>query len=554
MFRTKLLIIIAAVLFIGYVITLNCSGCGGGGGSSGSSDGNPTGTAPSAPTGVTATAGDKEIIINWNSVTSATSYNIYWSTTLGVNKTSGTKINNATRPYTHTGLTNETTYYYVVTAANSDGESSVSSEVNATPSVTLLPAPTGITATAGDKKITINWDIVTSATSYNIYWATASGVNKTSGTKITSATRPYTHTGRTNGTPYYYVVTSENIDSESNESSEISATPRSPWTISAIDTTGNVGDYTSITVDANTKVHISYYDITNQKLKYATNLSDSWVMTPVADAPTTAYGTSIGMDTNGNIHIAYEGTGGDLMYATNSSGSWVPTIVEGGAWSSDVSLALDSNNNVHISYFTAVGFDLKYATNSGGPWTTFIIVNGGALGPLPGYSTSIGIDSSNNVHISYYDDSSPDSIKYITNASGSWEITPITTIGFAAGWETSLVVDSSDDVHISYYDWNDDAVKYATNSSGTWQTYTVDDTSGNVWDAAITVDSNKYVHLSYSSASGFMYATNASGSWVISNVDASWTGGGSSIAVDSGGGVHISYKDGYNDDLKYATK
>jgi hypothetical protein len=242
------------------------------------------------------------------------------------------------------------------------------------------------------------------------------------------------------------------------------------------------------------------------------------------------------------------------MYATNSSGSWVTTVLESSAWSADVSLALDSNNKVHISYFNLVNFDLKYATNTTGSWTTSIIVNGGATGPLPGYSTSIDVDSNNKVHISYYDDSSPDSIKYITNASGTWQITQIDTIGLAAGWANSLVVDSSDKVHISYYNWTNDALKYATNSSGVWQTYTIDSTSGGVWDAAITVDSNKYVHLSYGSYAGLMYATNSSGSWVISKVDEAWTGSDNSIAVDNGGGVHISYYDGYNDDLKYATK
>jgi hypothetical protein len=315
-----------------------------------------------------------------------------------------------------------------------------------------------------------------------------------------------------------------------------------------------VGKFTSIAVDANDKVHVSYYDSTNEQLKYATNSSGSWVVTTVAAAPSTAYGTSIGVDTNGKVHIAYEGTNGDLMYATNSSGSWVTTVIEGSAWSSDVSMALDSNNRVHISYFNSVDFDLKYATNAGGSWTTSIIVNGGAAGALPGYSSSIGLDSSNKVHISYYDDSSPDSINYVTNASGSWQVTSIDTIGFAAGWETSLVVDSSDKVHISYYDWTDDALKYATNLSGAWQTYTVDSTSGNVWDASITVDSNNHACLSYSSSDGLMYATNSSGSWVVSNVDGPSTGSSSSIAVDSSGGVHISYYDGYNLDLKYATK
>jgi len=93
----------------------------------------PTGSAPSAPTGVTATAGNGQVSISWSPVSGATSYNIYWSTATGVTKTTGTKITGATSSYTHTGLTNGTTYYHVVTAVNSYGESSESSQVSETP-------------------------------------------------------------------------------------------------------------------------------------------------------------------------------------------------------------------------------------------------------------------------------------------------------------------------------------------------------------------------------------------------------------------------------------
>lgn len=92
----------------------------------------PTGSTPSAPTGASATAGNGQATISWNTVSGATSYNIYWSTTSGVTKTNGTKISNATSPYTHTGRTNGTTYYYVVTAVNSYGESMESSQASAT--------------------------------------------------------------------------------------------------------------------------------------------------------------------------------------------------------------------------------------------------------------------------------------------------------------------------------------------------------------------------------------------------------------------------------------
>ncbi|MBI5182166.1 MAG: Ig-like domain-containing protein [Nitrospirae bacterium] len=92
------------------------------------------GSAPSAPTGVSATAGDGQTTISWNAVSGATSYNIYWATTSGVTKTTGTKISSVTSPYTHTGLTNGTTYYYVVTGINACGdESGESNQLSATP-------------------------------------------------------------------------------------------------------------------------------------------------------------------------------------------------------------------------------------------------------------------------------------------------------------------------------------------------------------------------------------------------------------------------------------
>lgn len=118
-------------------------------------------STPSAPTGLSVAAGNGQVMISWSSVSGATSYNIYWSTTTGVTKTTGTKITGATSPYTHAALTNGTTYYYIVTAVNSVGESVESAQVSATPAVPVSGVGTKFpiaTTTADESSVSAAFD------------------------------------------------------------------------------------------------------------------------------------------------------------------------------------------------------------------------------------------------------------------------------------------------------------------------------------------------------------------------------------------------------------
>jgi hypothetical protein len=87
-----------------------------------------------------------------------------------------------------------------------------------------LKAPANLTATAGDSQVTLTWTAVTGATGYNVKRSTAAGgpymtiASNVSGTSYVDATV-------TNGTTYYYVVTTVNADGESANSNEASATP-----------------------------------------------------------------------------------------------------------------------------------------------------------------------------------------------------------------------------------------------------------------------------------------------------------------------------------------
>jgi subtilase family serine protease len=91
---------------------------------------------PGVPTNLVANAGNQQIRLTWSPAPNATSYRVRRSTTPGGPYTDAAS-NVRDVQFTNTGLTNGTTYYYVVTAMNILGESAPSVEVSATPK---LPA------------------------------------------------------------------------------------------------------------------------------------------------------------------------------------------------------------------------------------------------------------------------------------------------------------------------------------------------------------------------------------------------------------------------------
>jgi hypothetical protein len=209
------------------------------------------------------------------------------------------------------------------------------------------------------------------------------------------------------------------------------------------------------------------------------------------------------------------------------------------------SIALDSSGNVHISYYDMDNGDLKHATNTLGYWTTSTVDSTGNVG---NYS-SIVVDSLGYVSISYYDATNGD-LKFATNASGGWVSIVVDSAG-DVGEFSSMALDSSESAaFISYYDATNGDLKLAVTGLGT----TPLDTAGDVgyW-TSIAVDSSDAVHISYGDATGGLkYATNASGPWAFIPVDPAG-GYTTSIAVDGSKIAHISYFDPINEDLKYAT-
>jgi len=376
------------------------------------------------------------------------------------------------------------------------------------------------------------------------------------------------------------------------------------WTLTTVDSTGNVGLYTSIGLDSSANAHISYNDATNSDLKYVQYVgggggtgcaSSDWTCT-IIDSTDGRY-TSIDVDSSNAAHISYyhSASGGILKYAqyvgggTGSgcaSSDWTcTTIAAAGGIAASTSIALDFSDNPQISFYDSANGHLYYAKFVGGgsgsgctssDWSCTNVDSTGAVG----FNNAIALDSSNNPQISYWD-ASPNfdlkHAKYVGGASGTgcasadWTCTIVDT---SDGRRNSIALDSSNNAHISYQDGFNSDLKYATyvgGGSGTgcaspdWSCITID-SSGNVGaDTSIAIDSSNNPHISYndSTNSDLKYAEYvgggggsgcASSDWTCSTVESTDNvGTHTSLALDTSDNPYISYYDSTNQDLKYAT-
>src|SRR5207244_2708067 len=138
---------------------------------------------PPAPTGLTASAGNAQVQLSWNASTGATSYNVKRATVSGGPYTlAGTTT---TTSFLNTGLTNGTTFFFVVSAVNANGESANSNQVSATPNgtanftVSLNPSSLTVNRGAsGTNTINITRTNFTSAVSCSSFSGLPSGVTR----------------------------------------------------------------------------------------------------------------------------------------------------------------------------------------------------------------------------------------------------------------------------------------------------------------------------------------------------------------------------------------
>lgn len=333
-----------------------------------------------APTGLSAAAGNAQVVVSWTLASGATGYNVYRSNSSG---TQGSKLNLIAitgSSYTDSTAVNGTTYYYNVTALNAAGESGLSSQTSATPQVPVAGAPVGLSASAGNAQVGLTWTSTTGATGYNVYRSTSSG---TQGGRLNAAVLTgTTYTDRTalNETTYYYSVSATNAGGESGASNQASARPQvpAPTTPTGLSAVANDGAVTLSWSGSNGASQYNVYRSTSSGIS-GTNIASpkgsSYTDADVANGTAYFYEVTAQND-GGESGLSNQASATPQISAPNA-----PTNLSATAGDSTVSLSW-------ATVLTADRYNLYRSTSSGAQGTK---LNSSSI-TLPSYTDSTAVN------------------------------------------------------------------------------------------------------------------------------------------------------------------
>jgi fibronectin type 3 domain-containing protein len=378
---------------------------------------------PAAPSGLNATAGNGQVALSWSAVAGAASYNVKYATVSGGPYTS---VNVGGTSATIPGLTNGTTYYFVVSALNAGGEGANSAQVSTAPVLPPPATPTGLAATTGDHLVALTWNAAAGATSYTVKYGTVSGgpyVTTVGGLTGTGTTI----TGLSNGTLYYFIITASNSAGESAASGQISAAPFLPLPAAPTGLSAAV---------SNEQVALSWNGVsgaTSYTVKAAT-VSGGPYATVAANV--TSPSATISNLVNGTTYyfvVAANNASGQGANSAQVQATPVSPAVPAPVRPSDVAAA-PGNGQVTLNWPLIAGatsYKVRYGTTAGGPYATTL------PGITAGTTTITGLANGTTYYFVVTAVNSSGESAYSTEVSALPTLplgTPVTTINLQNGF------------------------------------------------------------------------------------------------------------------------
>jgi fibronectin type 3 domain-containing protein len=319
-------------------------------------------TVPNAPSGLTAIAGNAQVVLNWTAPVFNGGRNIDYYVIHQNGVALASHLTNLTDIIT--GLINGQSYSFTVAAHNLAGLSLQSNAVSETP-ITVPKSPTGLTAAPGNSKVILNWTTPSNnggstITSYNVYRGTTLGGEAlliTLGDVLT-----YTDTSPNNGQTYYYGISAVNGAGEGDRSSSVIVIPGSTSIILSIScdaSTAAIGFGVQITGNASHLLNGSGIVGLYLVLYYSVTSGATWNEI-----------TAVMTDSNGNYSTWWTPAAtGDYLVRTDWAGN--ATLESSSAqvslsviqYSNNYVFSVESNSTVTALEFNSTSMELSFTVS-----------------------------------------------------------------------------------------------------------------------------------------------------------------------------------------------
>jgi len=316
------------------------------------------------------------------------------------------------------------------------------------------------------------------------------------------------------------------------------------WQTTCLDPEPPTGVFSSIAMDSQSRIHISYAD-KNDATRHAFFDGSGW-QNEIVDIWRTVSGQSIALDSWGRPHISYSHGSSEIQYARHDGQSWhietVATGPFGESYTTPTSLAVDILNHPHISYYDWSGADLKYAHNDGSGWRIHTVDSEGDVG----LSSSIALDSVSSPHFSYLD-LTQNRIKYAYLNNDAWVtesiVPPYSPISLFS--ETNLLLDHLSQPHLIVR--NENSLYYWSKSDHAWQAELVASDVNLSASPGFALDRQSRPCVTYQDANDYnlRYGCRDVAGWHFATIDESEGGRGqaASLVFDRLARPHISYSE-----------
>lgn len=291
-------------------------------------------------------------------------------------------------------------------------------------------------------------------------------------------------------------------------------------------------------------------------------LAMDWALSEVTADVGFASDMAHALDASGGDHVAYVASSDPAVHYILREGAalgWTDYTVEAGAPGmapKDTAIGLDAAGRPHI-VFARWNDEVMHAEPDG---VGFTVSSVGAGGSTP----SVAITPAGDVHVVY---ARTGGIQHAVRGAGEteWTTTGLrrTDDGFtrnATGDNTILLIDATGTLHLVFNDFGETTLTYARRETTEWEFETIypNRVIPSAFDAAL--DSAGGVHVSFTDDAAhdlrYAYRPSGVGSWsrVVVHTEVNALGDPSAVTVTPAGAVHIAYRDDYGRDLRYASR